>query len=75
MNEREFLIELRHRAQEQHILMRNMPFPYAFTFIAEWLGNHPWRLLIPLAFVLTLLFRGIFGTGYVDFILKLFRSL
>ena len=75
MDEREFLTELRKRSQEQHRIMRNMPFPYAFTLIVEWLGNHPWRLLIPLAFILTLIFRVVFGPAYVDFTLKLFSSL
>jgi hypothetical protein len=75
MNEREFIKELRLRANEQHRLMHNMPFSQAFTLIAEWLGNHPWRLLIPLAFVLTLILRVIFGPIYIDFILKLFSSL
>ena len=75
MNERDFLIELRQRVNEQHHLMHNMPFPHVFTLIAEWLGNHPWRLLIPLAFLLTLLFYGLLGHRYVDFILKIFGKI
>lgn len=75
MDEREFLIKLRKRADEQHRLMQYMPFPFVFTHIAEWLGNHPWRLLIPLAFFLTLLFRAILGQDYTDFILRIFGGL
>jgi hypothetical protein len=75
MNEREFLLKLQTRAKEQQKLMHNMPFPRAFTIISEWLGNHPWRLLIPFAFFLTLLFHGILGSKYDELILKIFGSL
>ena len=73
MNEREFLYLLQERAREQERAMKSVPFPKFFAFIVEWLSHHPWRFLIPLAFIVSLIFRGIFGGHYTDFILRLFR--
>ena len=75
MNEREFLLELQTRAREQHKVMNDMPFPRFFTLVSEWLGNHPWRFLIPLAFLLTIIFRVIFGQAYDNLILDIFGRL
>ena len=72
MNEREFLLELQSRAREQHKVMNDMPFPKFFTWVSEWLGNHPWRYLIPLALLLTILFRLLFGQSYDNWILDIF---
>jgi len=75
MNEREFLNTLQERAREQEKIMKDMPFPAFFSTISMWLGNHPWRYLIPLAFFLSLLFRGLFGSSYIDFVLGIFRAI
>lgn len=75
MNEREFLLKLQDRAREQEQAMKAVPFPRFFHFVIEWLSHHPWRFLIPLAFLVSLLFRGVFGPEYTDFILKLFRGI
>ena len=75
MNEREFLTTLEERAIEQEKIIKDMILPNIFAPIAIWLGNHPWRILIPLAFLLTLLFRSILGKPYDDFILKIFGKL
>lgn len=72
MNEREFLQELQLRAREQHKVMNDMPFPRFFTLVSEWLGNHPWRFLIPLALLLTIIFRLVFGQAYDNMILDIF---
>ena len=72
MNEREFLLELQHRAREQHKVMHDMLFPRVFTLVSEWLGNHPWRFLIPLAFIMTIVFRLLFGAAYDNLILDIF---
>jgi hypothetical protein len=72
MNEREFLLELQQRAREQHKVMNDMPFPRVFTLVSEWLGNHPWRFLIPLALLLTIIFRLSLGPSYDNFILDIF---
>lgn len=71
MNEREFLQKLQERAIEQERAIQMIPF---FSFVIKWLSVHPWRYLIPLAFLLTLLLRWIFGSSYTDAILHLFRA-
>jgi hypothetical protein len=75
MNEREFLYLLQERAREQERAMKAVPFPKIFAFIAQWLSVHPWRFLIPLAFIISLIFRGFLGSNYTDFILRLFREI
>ena len=75
MNEREFLLKLQNRAREQEQAMKSVPFPNVFRFVVEWLSYHPWRFLIPLAFLVSLLFRAVIGTSYTDFILRLFRGI
>ena len=74
MNEREFIYLLSEKAREQERAMKAVPFPKIFSFVAQWLSVHPWRFLIPLAFILTLLFRLILGGHYTDFILWIFRE-
>ena len=75
MNEREFIYLLQQRAREQERAMKQVPFPKIFAFVAQWLSVHPWRFLIPLAFLLSLLSREILGTHYTDFILRIFREI
>lgn len=75
MNEREFIKTLRERAKEQEKLITSMPLPRIFSSISLWFGNHPWRILVPLAFILTIVFRVIFGKSYENFILIIFGKL
>ncbi|HSW96802.1 MAG TPA: hypothetical protein VLF89_03175 [Candidatus Saccharimonadales bacterium] len=75
MNEREFLQKLQARAKEQEDLMKGVPSPKLFFKISLWLGRHPWRMLIPLAFFVSLILRNIFGSSYTDFILLVFRKI
>ncbi len=72
MNERDFLVELRKRAQEQETVMTNMPFPHIFTRVAVWFGDHPWRILIPIAIIISIFFHFTFGNSYDNLILKIF---
>ncbi|MBI2035003.1 MAG: hypothetical protein HYT11_04690 [Candidatus Levybacteria bacterium] len=72
MNEREFLLKLESRAKEQEALINEIPMSSFFAIVGIWLGKHPWRILIPLSFLLTLLFRLILGYRYTDFVLKIF---
>lgn len=72
MNEREFLTELKKRAQEQERVMQSMPFPHLFATISVWLGNHPWRILIPIALIISTIFHFSIGRNYDDLILKIF---
>lgn len=75
MNEREFLKQLQKRATDQKRIMENVPFPHIFSFVVEWLSIHPWRYLIPLAFLVSFILRGITGEAYTDFILGIFSKL
>ncbi len=75
MNEREFIKTLKERANEQERLIKSMPFPNVFASVSFWFGNHPWRILIPLAFILTLIFHEVLGKRYDEFVLKIFGKL
>ena len=75
MNEHEFLKKLETRAIEQKQLIDRMPTPTMFYTLGFWLGDHPWRILIPVAVLLTLLFRQTFGDRYIDIILWIFGGL
>ena len=52
-----------------------MPMPKVFGSVSFWFGNHPWRILVPLAIILTLIFHLTFGKPYDNFILVLFGKL
>jgi len=75
MNEQQFLKKLQARAQEQEKVIKGMFLPNLFTSISFWFGDHPWRILIPLAFILTLIFHYSLGHRYDEFILKIFGKL
>lgn len=72
MEEREFVSLLQKRVKEQHDLIEELPFPRVFAVITRWLSDHPWRYLIPLAFLLTLLMRNIIGSNFTDLVLRFF---
>jgi hypothetical protein len=75
MKERDFVQLLQERAREQKKAIDAVPFPKFFAFAIMWLSDHPWRFLIPLAFIISLLLRGIIGQEYTNFVLWIFRSL
>lgn len=75
MNEQEFLKKLEERAREQEKILKGLFLPKLFTSISLWFGNHPFRILIPLSIILTLIFHIILGKGYDEFILKIFGKL
>lgn len=72
MDEHEFVRLLQKRAQEQHKTLEQLPFSRIFSIVTKWLSDHPWRYLIPLAFLLTLLGRNIIGNNFTDLVLGLF---
>lgn len=72
MDQREFLLKLQKRVHEQEMIMQGMVFPRVFTVVSIWLGDHPWRILIPLAFLVTLVFHFSFGKMYDDVIMRVF---
>lgn len=72
MDEHKFLIALRERAKEQEKIMQDMPFPKVFSIVSMWLGNHPWRLLIPFAFLISIILHFSVGKHYDNLVLKIF---
>lgn len=75
MNEYEFIQTLQKQAADQKHALSKMPMPHVYLIIVNWLGNHPWRILIPFAFLCSIVFRLIFGSEYTDFVLLIFRKL
>ncbi len=75
MNERTFLKELEKRMSEQEKIMKDMIFPDIFLRVSTLLGNHPWRILIPVAFVISLCLQLTLHKTYDDTILKIFGGL
>lgn len=75
MNEQQFLNKLQERAREQERIIKNMPLPRVFSSISLWFGNHPWRIIVPLAFILTYIFHAAIGKPYDDFILKIYGKI
>lgn len=75
MNENEFIIKLQERAREQEKIVKDMPLSKVFSTVSLWLGSHPYRIIVPLAIIITLLLRGVFGPKYTNFILYIFRTI
>jgi hypothetical protein len=75
MKQSDFIQILQERAQEQKKEMDSVPFPKFFAFAISWLSDHPWRFLIPLAFLISLILRGVIGHDYTNFVLWIFRSI
>ncbi|HWY79032.1 MAG TPA: hypothetical protein VNW29_01615 [Candidatus Sulfotelmatobacter sp.] len=75
MQEHDFIQLLQERARHQKREMDAIPFTKMFAFVIEWLSDHPWRYLIPLAFIISLILRGIIGYEYINFVLAIFRGI
>lgn len=65
---------LRERARELQLL-QGLPFPQFFLFITHLLGENPWRILLPLSALLTILLHIIFGKAYDEVVLWFFSYL
>lgn len=74
MNEQEFLIQLEKRAREQELLIKKAPFHGVFFSLSMWLGENPWRVIIPIALLLTVVLRIVFGELYFNTILWIFGA-
>ncbi len=75
MDELKFVKLLQQRAREQFLVMEKMPLPGVFLLVTKWLSDHPWRYLIPLALLVTLVLRYILGTRFSEQVLRLFYIL
>lgn len=70
-----FLGELRRRLEENRRLYRHeSPFSVLDTpwarFVAPWLGTNPWKVMVPAAFLLTLVLRLVFGRAFSEVVLR-----
>lgn len=74
MERNNVLIALKERVKEQQLL-QSLPFPQVFLFITHLLGENPWRVLVPLSALLTILLHIFFGKVYDETILWLFSYL
>ncbi len=72
MNERDFLRKLEERASEQEKLIKRMPLRNVFVTSSLWLGEHPWRFMIPFSFLLTAVFRSLLSHDYYELVLAIF---
>lgn len=72
MKENEFLLELEKRALENERLIKKSSIAFALSL---WFGEHPWRILIPLAFLFSLILRIATGRAYFELILWIFGGL
>jgi hypothetical protein len=75
MNEHDFIENLKKKAKDQEKIIKNTPFPKIFMLVSFWLGNHPWKILIPLSILLTILFHLVLGRRYDEFVLKIFGKI
>ena len=73
MLEHKFLKELQKRASEQKRLHSSIPFPSFFSFIAQLLGDHPWRVLIPISLLISFFLYFLKGNEFIEFVLWLFK--
>lgn len=70
MDEQKFLSQLKKRAEEQEQLIKGSP-PILLK-VSLFLGKNPWRVIIPLSILLSLLLRFVLGHGYLELVLKIF---
>lgn len=75
MNEPEFLHTLEERAREQEKIIKTSSPLRIYATVSLWLGRHPWRILIPLAFLISLVLRLLFGPKFFSLILGIFGGL
>lgn len=73
MKEHDFLLELQKRAKEQEKIIKDMPMPKVFSAASLWLGVHPWRFIIPMSFLISILLRAVLGESYTNFVLSIFK--
>jgi len=70
-----FLKELLKRAEEQHIVLHDVPMPGVFLFVSKRFGETPWKIFIPLSVGLAILLHLVAGRSFDERILWLFGGL
>jgi len=72
MNEKIFIANLEQRVKEQRKLVETEMIPEWAKGLGDWMAVNPWRLVIPVASIVYLVFRIGYGEQYREFILGLF---
>lgn len=67
-----FILMLERKSRDQKKMVETQIIPNWARGIGVWLAVNPWRVLVPLATILYLFFRFIWGVSYREFILGLF---
>lgn len=75
MKKDKFLVELLKRAEEQQVVLHDIPFPGFFLFVSKKLGEYPWKILIPLSVGLAIVFHVWIGKAFDERVLWLFGAL
>lgn len=75
MKKDKFLEELLKRAEEQQMVLHDIPFPGLFLFVSKRLGEYPWKIFIPLSVGLAILLHLFAGKIFDERILWLFGGL
>ncbi len=74
-SEKEFYRELQRRIGENKQLYSessfHLPDSSCMRFVATYLGVNPWKVIIPVAGIIVLLFRVVLGTSFAEFILDI----
>lgn len=70
--EREFLELLEKKAESQRELVKSEILPEWASSLGIWLGEHPFRVILPVSFLLSLGLFLVFGKGFLELSLFLF---
>lgn len=70
--EAKFLEDLEKRARVQKNLVGTEILPEWAVSVGEWLVVNPWRLLAPLACMLYIVLRFVYGEGWREIVLAIF---
>ncbi|MFH2019431.1 MAG: hypothetical protein ABII80_02360 [bacterium] len=70
--EEEFLLKLERRAREQKKLVGTEVLPIWAKGMGEWLVVNPWRVLVPIAGIMYVALRFVYGTRFREIILGVF---
>ena len=70
--ESKFIADLEKKSKQQHLLIETQMIPDWARSLGGWLAVNPWRVLVPTAMTLYLIFRILLGANYREFILGLF---
>lgn len=75
MKQDKFLQELLKRAEEQQVVLHDVPVPGVFLWVGKKFGEYPWKIFIPLSVVMAIVLHLGFGKPFDEWILWLFGAL